>query len=373
MNQQKNGTRAFLEELIPAQSTRLALVIGLWTLVGFLSSLHWWYVYVYPDPYDTFWQVLRVKLVVWWVWGLLTPLMLHIGYRFRLTRKNWISRTSILLALCVLIATAYSIFYAVALLANLNRPLWGKELDNMIGFVFSMHSTFFFLAAIATILLEQGMLFLRDLRERELRSSQLESQLALAQWQNLRAQLHPHFLFNVLNTSASQVLSGKPEEAHGTLVKLSELLRTSLVNAESQYTTVESEIRFARTYLELVQSRFPDRLRIEIDAAKETMHAAVPTLVLQPLVENAVKYGVGNSTELCAISMQVYQQNQRLILKVTNDCVSGNARSTTGVGLKNLRERLRYLYQDDATFTLTIAESGTAEAVISLPFRASMA
>lgn len=368
----QSATIEFIHTVIPKKSRRLMLIIGFWSLVGFLSSLHWWYIYVYPDPYDTYWQVLRVKLVLWWGWGLLTPALLHLGHRFRITRPTWLVQIPLLLLICVFITILYSIFYAIALLVNLEKPVWGDNLENMAGFVFSMHSTFFFLAAIATILLEQGLLFLRDLRERDLRASQLESQLALAQWQNLQAQLHPHFLFNVLNTSAAQVLSGKQEEAHGTLVKLSELLRTSLVNAESQYATVESEIQFTRKYLELVQSRFPDRLRITVDATKETLNAYVPTLLLQPLVENAIKYGIGDSNETCHVKIHTQKNKSTLILIVINDGLSPEASSspqTTGLGLKNLRERLRYLYQDTASLTLTITGGGNAEARVLLPFK----
>jgi LytS/YehU family sensor histidine kinase len=240
----------------------------------------------------------------------------------------------------------------------------------MSKFVFSMHSTFFFLAAIATIVMEQGFLFLRDLRERELRASQLESQLAVAQWQNLRSQLNPHFLFNVLNTSASQLLSGKQEVAHTTLVKLSELLRLSLEQTEHQFTTLNNEVQFASRYLELVQARFPDRLKITIAIDPETTHASVPTLLLQPLVENAIKYGVSESTAECAVQLQAYRENSQLILHVSNsgDPIIHASSNGTGVGLKNLRERLQYLYRDTATVSLSVSPDGGADARVTLPF-----
>lgn len=367
------ATIEFLREIMPNRLIRWTLFVLFWGMIGLFSSLHWWFINVYfQGVYEGFWQVLRVKIVVWILWGLLTPLILRFGASVPVTKKNWLTHVPLHVVLAFAIGIAYSALYAIALIVNLGDPVNATTLPNMFQFVLSIHMTFFVLAAAATVFVEHGFSYLRDVRRRELRESQLESRLAQAQWQNLRAQLNPHFLFNVLNTSASQLLGGKQEEAHETLVKMSALLRMSLEHSESQFTSLKKEIQFARHYLELIRSRFPDRLAIHFTLPADTEEATVPTLVLQPLVENAVKHGINRSSESGEIFISAQRVQGRLILMVKNMGAveeQGNASANgTGVGLKNLRERLVHLYKDEATLNLSVNGNAEAIATVELPF-----
>jgi LytS/YehU family sensor histidine kinase len=219
--------------------------------------------------------------------------------------------------------------------------------------------------------------FYRRFRERERSALVLESNLANARLSALRAQLHPHFLFNSLNAIAA-LLRRDPRLAEATLMSLSDLLRLSLSQAEKQEVPLREEMNFVNRYLEIQQTRFGDKLRIEQDLAPLTLDCLVPTLLLQPLVENAIRHGIEPAENGGLLRITAHRQNGKLVMTVEDDGVgltkqavdvtySTNAtladesttlpltrseipitrvtsRNGTGIGLTNLRARLETLY-----------------------------
>jgi two-component system, LytTR family, sensor kinase len=183
----------------------------------------------------------------------------------------------------------------------------------------------------------------------ELRLAEAETAAHAAQVRALRYQVNPHFLFNTLNSLSSLVMSGRADRAEEMLMALSTFFRTSLSMDPSVDVSLAEEIALQRLYLDIEQVRFPDRLEVKIDIPDDLANARVPALILQPLVENAIKYGVSATTERVELSIQARRlDGGRMQLDVTNHAVGGRSRKAsapthqgTGLGLANVSERLR--------------------------------
>jgi hypothetical protein len=197
----------------------------------------------------------------------------------------------------------------------------------------------------------------RRFREREVAAAQLETQLATAHLQALRMQLHPHFLFNALH-SAAMLTMMDPEAAHRVLVQLSALLRTTLDRSAAAEVPLSEEIDFVDRYLAIEQIRFQDRLRVDIHADDDALSAAVPNLILQPLVENAVRHGIARRTDARHLTIRGVRQNGALVLEVEDDGPGLPPGWTltppegTGVGLVNVRSRLERMYGEHGRLEL---------------------
>jgi two-component sensor histidine kinase len=199
----------------------------------------------------------------------------------------------------------------------------------------------------------------------------LRAQVAEQRLIALTGQLHPHFLFNTLQ-GISTLIHRDPEAADEMLAKLSDLLRDLLRHRDHVLVPLADELRYARTYLEIAQLRFADRLRFQIDVAVDADRASVPLFILQPLVENALAHGIGGRTQGGCVRVSARREGERLRLEVADDG-AGLTTSTTlreGVGLSNTRERLRASFGDDQQFSLGRADDGGAVARIVVPFRA---
>ncbi|HUQ79832.1 MAG TPA: histidine kinase [Gemmatimonadaceae bacterium] len=191
----------------------------------------------------------------------------------------------------------------------------------------------------------------RRFREREVVAAQLETQLATAQLQALRMQLHPHFLFNALH-SAAMLTMIDPEGAHRVLVQLSALLRSTLDRSSSAEVPLAEEIDFLDRYLAIERVRFQDRLQVDIEADDDALSAAVPNLILQPLVENAVRHGIARRSDARRLTIRGCVRESVLVLEVEDDgpglpggwTLESPSTDSTGVGLPNVRARLDRMY-----------------------------
>ena len=197
----------------------------------------------------------------------------------------------------------------------------------------------------------------RRFREREVAAAHLETQLATAHLQALRMQLHPHFLFNALH-SAAMLTMMDPEAAHRVLVELSALLRTTLDRSAAPEVPLSEEIDFMDRYLAIEQIRFQDRLRVDIHADDDALSAVVPNLILQPLVENAVRHGIARRTDARCLTIRAARENGSLVLEVEDDGPGLPPGWTltppdgSGVGLTNVRSRLERTYGEQARLEL---------------------
>ncbi|MEE8371666.1 MAG: histidine kinase [Sphingomonadales bacterium] len=194
-----------------------------------------------------------------------------------------------------------------------------------------------------------------------------------AQLKMLRYQLNPHFLFNTLNAVSTLVLEKNSEAANGMLRKLSSFLRYTLVNQPTQKVSLSQEMHALKLYLDIEKVRFQDRLQIEWDMEKDALEAMIPSMLIQPLIENALKYAIAPSEEGGCITISAKLEGNRLIMRVRDDGpgleegVKRNPESSSGVGLTNTRERLLQIYGDDHAFFLHNIEPHGLEAAISIP------
>jgi two-component system LytT family sensor kinase len=208
--------------------------------------------------------------------------------------------------------------------------------------------------------------------------SRLSQQLVEAELRALRAQINPHFLFNSLNTIAA-LISLEPEKAEKFTVRLAKVFRYVLLHADQPLSAIDEEIDFLRTYLEIEQIRFGERLLVEFDVDNSIAHSAVPSLILQPLVENAIKHGIAPKIGSSRILVQVKRKNSMILLSVEDDGIGlsakeatlgqalPDARSGAGVGLQNVLERLHAMYGETASLSLVSIPSGGSRATLEIP------
>lgn len=207
--------------------------------------------------------------------------------------------------------------------------------------------------------------------ELQVANARLETRLVRASLDALKMQLHPHFLFNTLNSITSLIRNDRSREAEEVVAGLGELLRRALEHRQEAMDTLERELEFLRRYFEIERVRFQDRLRVEYDIGPDCLPALVPCLMLQPLAENAMKHGISRDPSARLLRVGARQDKSRLVLTVYNDgpalprdeLVSGS-----GIGVQNTRARLHMLYGNDAKFELRDQPPRGVMARITLPF-----
>jgi two-component system LytT family sensor kinase len=208
--------------------------------------------------------------------------------------------------------------------------------------------------------------------------SRLSQQLVEAELRALRAQINPHFLFNSLNTIAA-LISVEPEKAEKFTVRLAKVFRYVLLHADRPLSAIDEEMDFLRTYLEIEQIRFGERLLVQFDVESSIAHTAVPSLILQPLVENAIKHGIAPKVGTSRIVVQAKRRNELILLSVEDDGIGlfangsqlgrslSGAGSGAGVGLQNVRERLQTIYGAAASLSLVSIQGGGSRATLEIP------
>jgi LytS/YehU family sensor histidine kinase len=220
--------------------------------------------------------------------------------------------------------------------------------------------------------------YYRRFREGQVKTLQLEAQLSQAQLQALKMQLHPHFLFNTLH-SISALLNKDPESARKMITRLGDFLRLTLENSGSQEVTLQKEMEFLSCYLEIERIRFQDRLRTRIDVAQQALDAKVPNLLLQPIVENAIRHGIAPRSTPGLIEIEAKQRNGTLRIQVRDNGPGLPAHRTSenllkrGLGLANTETRLERLYGSDHLFDLSNNPEGGLVVTMEIPFNTATA
>jgi two-component sensor histidine kinase len=313
------------------------------------------------------------KAMEWYAWALFAPLIFKVCRRFDFSIHPWrtvavhltCGATASFLHCCVL--TTGARIEAQILQTGFTWP-------GLFKFIFANHFHEDLLTYAAIVSVWYALDYYDRFRERERRAAELEAHLAQARLQALKTQLHPHFLFNTLNGLAALIYEN-PKAAHRVLARLSELLRMALQESGGHEVTLRHELEFSRCYLELEQIRLGDRLAVELDIAPDTLEAQVPKLLLQPLLENAIKHAIAPCSRLGRIRVTSRRDMDKLHLLVTDTgpglpvCNNGSERQ--GIGLNNTRARLTELYGRDQRIELRNLREGGLAVDISIPFRAS--
>ena len=228
---------------------------------------------------------------------------------------------------------------------------------------------YFFFVAWATLFL--SLRYAGEVRMLERRSAELRAAAQNAELRALRYQVNPHFLFNTLNSLSSLILTGKREQSERMILNLATFFRTSLSGDPTEDVSLAEEIALQRLYLDIEAVRFPDRLRVEIDLPETLAAAQVPGLILQPLVENAVKHGVSQSVQPVTLRINARERGDRLVLTVENSTVVGprepGRAEGTGVGLRNVRDRLAARFGDEGRCVWRSPEPGRFAVELTMP------
>jgi two-component sensor histidine kinase len=366
----KGPPRAALTNALPPELNRnsrrqLLLVFAAWTLIAafdigkrFVESR------MYGRTLNL--SEILLNLESAWVWTLFTPLIFFLAERYPIQRTHWGRRLALHIAFSFAVAALDSLVDSLICPLLASRPdwpfarwFWGESFINVYSYF-------------ATLAAGLAIRFYRLYNDRRLRVSKLETELAVTKLRALEMRLRPHFLYNALHTIGGLVRTEQGPAAVRMIAGLGELLRHTLREDDGQEVPLSRELELTFRYLDIEQARFGDRLQVELQIAPETADAHVPSLLLQPLVENAVRHGVESNTGSGLVVVRVYRDGDALCLDVQD---SGNGprdeHMGSGIGLSTTRARLEQLYGRDHKLELELAATGGALASVRIPFHTS--
>ena len=345
-----------------------AIPVRRWALWWSLSTV-WWMLQgisnasTYRGMAGVEWdRALAVNLASALLWVPFTVLALWLAERYPLERGLWRRRLPLLVAAALLVVLLRGLL--VILLNDWVRwyttlPPWSAVL------VTSFANNFFLFSLLVAV--GHAILYARRISERD-------QQLARAELRHLKAQLHPHFLFNALNAISATVRTD-PELATRMISQLSVVLRHAIQRVSAQEVPLEEELQLLTAYVEIEQLRLEDRLEVQWQIAPGTSRAMVPHLLLQPLVENAIRHGIAPAAAGGRVEIAVSREAGRLHLAVRDNGVGwrGDGAPSQGIGLTNTRDRLRQLYGEAQRLEVRAATPRGLHVEITLPFREALA
>jgi two-component system, LytTR family, sensor kinase len=316
------------------------------------------------------WRALLWQGLDWLIYGGLTPLVFWLARRLPLRRPR-LGRNTLLHLLASLVLCAAWAATGVGLRVLLLPGSGGWATARGLASWFFTSLPFGVAVYFCVLGIEHAIYYFLETRRRETETARLLAQLADARLGALRMQLNPHFLLNSLNAITVLVRDRDTPGAVRMLEELGEVLHQVLRTDRPQEVTLAEELAFLRRYLAIEQVRFADRLQASIEVSPEARAALVPDFILQPLVENALRHGLGRSSEAGLVEIRARREGRDLVVTVRDDgpgLEPGDA-EPAGLGLRNTRERLRTLYGDEAVLQLAGHPDGGATATLRLPFR----
>ena len=348
----------------------LRWVFGAATLLGLFSTLQAYRLTALTskDPMDIqVGNLLVLNLAFWFIPAAVAPFIFKLVQRYRIDDQRV---KAIVVHACA--ALIFTVVHALGMTA-VRAMLWGPPPVGWFTALQRLHLTnldWLLMTYTTVVGFTYAVGYHREVQARAVHEAQLQANLMEARLKTLEAELHPHFLFNTLH-AISTLVHTQPEAADRMISRLSDLLRITFSRSEAACVPLHEELEFLQKYLEIEQTRFQDRLTVEYDIDPETLDAEVPRLILQPLVENAIKHGVAPRTGPGRIAIGSRTENQQLQLTVRDNGagLSSAARAGLhdGVGLSNTRNRLECLYGN--AHALNFIESGEGLSVeMRLPF-----
>jgi two-component system LytT family sensor kinase len=321
-------------------------------------------------------RLFLTQVVSWLPWALATPLVIHLARRYPAFQAPAAKTISIHVGALSAIGLV-SAAWEAALNFFLNPWSQTKPMDPFITLWLSKFS-YGLLTSVVVYGLIVAITIVVDSRERMARqhteTARLNEQLSSARLGALRQQMEPHFMFNTLNAIAGLVRDNRNDAAVGMIVGLSDFLRRAADDSNRPLVELAEEVEYLKRYLEIQQVRFADRLQVQLDFPPELLRASVPNLILQPLVENAIKHGIAKRAKGGTIRVAAARLNDRLRLSVYNDGPNVPPKWDTpcgGIGLSNLRARLQILYAGGFELDLRNLSTGGVEVLVLLPFKES--
>lgn len=365
----RNPFHAMSDHVLPGRSLfRLAGIGAFWTLVGLAFASQFYLSSTMLGRSVTWGQAIGYSLGDWYVWALLSIPVLWLARRYPPEGAHPLRTAAIHLAAALVCSLIYVLLRSLVGVAHsrlLDEPVtFGEVFRPLLVKTYPFNLLVY--GVIITI--SHALEYYRKYHERTVHALELEKHLTEARLQSLLRQLKPHFLFNTLNGIAS-LMHSDVHAADKMLVRLSELLRLTMLHPGQPLTKLREEIAFIEKYLEIERIRFRDRLTVEIKASPDSLELEVPSLILQPLVENAIRHGIELQARPGHITVEARREGANLALLVRDNGAGlpPGGFSREGIGLANTRERLRELYGDRHRFELANAEGGGLEVRLILP------
>ena len=359
---------------------RLGVVLGIWmglavVLTGQAYLLVYLAIHAHHDlanyrPTIALSELFLSSVTECLFWAFMTLGVLWLSKRFPFGQGKWLRSLMVHSMVCVacgFVQASLSVLAAEIIRKEIPKPT--MTLNVLIYFcVAKFNNNLFFYWAILAV--GHVLNYYRRWRERELLASQLEAKLAQTQLQILKMQLHPHFLFNTLN-AISALIHQDVELADRMIARLGDLLRTTLDNANQQEVPFKQELGFIQPYLEIEKARLGARLTVEVEVDPEVMDALVPNLILQPLVENAIRHGIAVYPGPGRIYIRACRDNGclRMMVRDTGPGLPATADVLKGIGLANTRARLGKLYGSNQHLKLTNSPEGGLQVDITIPYQ----
>ncbi len=342
------------------------IVFGVSTGIGLLFVFQNYVGMLQESTQQYKWNELVVGLLsYWYVWVLLFPFIVWLGRLYPLeagpTARSLRRHIPAFIFVPVLHIAIYALFlHAVD---GDERPYLKTSIMLMKSGLFFRYLTYAFLLATS-----YSIDYYRHYKDRELRTSRLEAKLVEAQLQTLKSQVHPHFLFNTLN-AISSLMHKNVEAADEAISRLADLLRATLEVNGAQEVTLRQELDLLKQYVEIEKLRLGERLKVTMDVQQEAQEAMVPNLLLQPIVENAIRYGVSTQSRSGTVTVSARCTENRLEIRVSDDGPGLPEHFEEGIGLGNTKARLRQLYGLNQSFLMTERSSGGLCVTLQIPLR----
>lgn len=299
----------------------------------------------------------RIQLLVWWTWGLITPLIFWLVNRFRIDKgillKNIFFHLFASVSIVAIYLAFYSIIWNTVALGSLTYPMFQAIYIALFLNLFHWH-LFIYMAILGVMHARE---FYIEVKEKELRSVRLEKDLLESQLMMLKMQLQPHFLFNALNSIVSSIHRARLDTAINMTTDLGELLRISLAEADKELVPLSKELHHLKTYLSIETHRFKD-LEITYDVPGELMDKLVPNFLLQPIVENSIKHGISQQQEAKKITVAIKKQEDEVVIHIFNEGPPVVKGKNEGIGISNIKKRLRAFYEERASFAMKTIGNG---------------
>ena len=357
------------EQLLQKWPVRLGLIWGVWTVVAFFFATQVYMLYYREEKPVPFRRALFVEGLACFLWALSTPLVLWLARRFRIERNNWRRRVPFhFLTGLSLISLLITIDYTVLYMTFTGRPANLTPLNILQFIIYNVDR--WLLTYWVIVLSSHAFNYYKSFRKGELNAAQLRTQLAQSQLEALKMQLHPHFLFNTLH-SISALLNKDVDAARTMISRLGDFLRLTLENAGTQEVPLQQEIEFLNGYLEIERIRFQDRLTTEVRIDPSVLDVRVPNLILQPIVENAMRHAIATNSNVGRIEIVATPRNGMLRIEVKDNGPGVSATAGNhlkhGVGLANTRARLERLYGSHHRFELANEAAGGFVVTLEIP------
>lgn len=369
----------FIPHIALIKKHKVAIILAalvFWLLLGFIVYFteHLASAYFGAKPMDLIEQ--RQYLLRWILWLVLTPFIVFLGLKINVgnCRLHWFVLLHLLLGSAILLlefVLEYVVLHPMAEIYYQRAVLLDEMVVPFLYKYFGYIVNYFLIVGVVNMYVYMNSLYTtqQHLLQTELKNNELNYQLTLAQLHSLKMQIQPHFLFNTHQSILGLIALGENEKAAGMLTKLSDLLRSVIDKQDTEFVTLSEELSTIDLYMDIQIVRFKDRLTFVKHVANDTLRKMIPYFLLQPIVENAIQYGVEQLDEPSELIVNAFLFNDQLHIEVLNQGVNTSAKEKhgSGIGLSNIRKRLHECYGNQASFELVTLPSLQKKAILILP------